>query len=104
MPSEHDPKKLRTYKETLKSNIPKYLTCIRYPGVSPDNNQAERSLRHVVIKRKTSFGHTSKRGALTMSVLMSICMTIKNRMKDTDRSMGSGQDQSFFEAYVGFEV
>ncbi len=96
MPDKHDPTKLKTYKETLQSNIPKYLTCIKYPDSSPDNNHAERSLRHIVIKRKTSFGHTSEKGALTMSVLMSICMTIKNRIK--------GTDQTFFEAYAGFEV
>lgn len=95
-PNTHDPKKLRTYKETLQKNIPKYLTCIRYPGIAPDNNQVERSLRHVVLKRKNSFGHTSERGAQTMSVLMSVCMTIKNRIK--------GTDQTFFEAYAGFEV
>lgn len=93
---KHDPRKLKAYKETLTKNMSKYLTCIKYSGVPPDNNRAERSLRHVVIKRKTSFGHTSEKGAQTMGVLMSVFVTIRNRMK--------GTDQSFFEAYRGFEV
>ena len=96
LPNADDPKKLTTYKKTLFKNIPKYLTYIRLPNVPCDNNQAERTLRHVVLKRKISFGHISARGAETMSVLMSIFLTIKNRIKDTDRT--------FFEAYGGFKV
>lgn len=94
--SAHDPKKLSTYKQTLAKNIDAYLTCIRIPNVPCDNNQAERSLRHVVIKRKISFGHITHKGALTMSILMSVFMTIKNRIKHTD--------QTFFEAYANFSV
>lgn len=95
-PNQCDPKKLATYKHTLSKNIPKYLTCVRLPDVPCDNNQAERTLRHVVLKRKISFGHISARGAETMSILMSIFLTIKNRIKDTD--------QTFFEAYERFVV
>lgn len=95
-PSPHDPKKLSTYKKTLAKNIDSYLTCIRIPNIPCDNNQAERSLRHVVIKRKISYGHITHKGAETMSILMSVFMTIKNRIKDTD--------QTFFEAYANFSV
>jgi transposase len=86
-----DPEKLKTYKTTLQSNIPKYLTCIRLPNVPCDNNQAERTLRHVVLKRKTSFGHITAKGAETMSILMSVLMTVKNRIQDSN--------QTFFEGY-----
>jgi transposase len=92
----HDPEKLKTYKTTLLKNIPKYLTGVRLPNVPCHNNQAERSLRHVVLKRKTSFGHVTQRGAETMSILMSIFMTIRNRIKETN--------QTFFEAYADFSV
>jgi transposase len=92
----NDPKKLKTYKQTLLKNIPKYLTCICLPNVPCDNNQAERTLRHVVLKRKTSFGHISARGAETMSILMSVFITIRNRIK--------GTGQTFFDAYEGFVV
>jgi len=90
-----DPKKLKTYKETLKKNIPKYLTCIRLPNVPADNNQAERSLRHIVLKRKTSFGHISEKGAETMSILMSVLLTIRNRIRENGKT--------FWEEYEGFE-
>jgi transposase len=95
-PHKLDPHKLQTYKQTLSRNIYKYLTCIRLPNVPCDNNQAERSLRHVVLKRKISFGHISKKGAETTSILMSIFMTIKNRIK--------GTNQGFFETYANFAV
>lgn len=91
-----DPEKLKTYKKTLAKNIHKYLTCICLPNVPCDNNQAERTLRHVVLKRKISFGHISAKGAETMSILMSIFLTIKNRIKNTD--------QTFFKAYEEFSV
>ncbi len=95
-PTLYDPKKLLTYKQTLSKNIHKYLTCVRLPNIPADNNQAERSLRHIVLKRKNSFGHISARGAETSSILMSVFMTICNRIK--------GTNQTFFEAYAGFEV
>jgi transposase len=88
----HDPKKLRVYKETLRDTIEDYLTCIRIPGVPCDNNRAERMLRHVVLKRKTSFGSITARGAETMSILMSVFMTIRNRIQGTGKT--------FFEEYA----
>jgi transposase len=95
-PHELDPHKLVTYKQTLAKNIPHYLTCIRLPNVPCDNNQAERSLRHVVLKRKTSFGCISQKGARTMSILMSVCLTVRNRIRET----GEG----FFVGYARFSV
>jgi len=91
-----DPSKLRTYKKTLAGNISKYLTCIRIPNVPCDNNQAERSIRHIVLKRKTSFGHISAKGAKTASILNSVLMTARNRMKLSGRG--------FFEEYVELGV
>ena len=35
----------------------------RVEGVGPDNNAAERALRHGIIRRKTSGGTESKRGS-----------------------------------------
>ena len=91
-----DPKKLRTYKETLAKDVDKYLTCVRLPNVPCDNNRAERTLRHIVLKRKTSFGHINAEGAEMMSILMSVFITIKNRIADTN--------QTFFDAYAEFRV
>ena len=96
VPHVLDPHKLVTYKQTLTKNISQYLTCIRLPNVPCDNNQAERSLRHIVLKRKTSFGCISKKGARTMSILMSVCLTIRNRIRETN--------EGFFAGYAGFSV
>lgn len=91
-----DPHKLASYKRTLAKNIPQYLTCIRLPNVPCDNNQAERSLRHLVLKRKTSFGCITEKGAKTMSILMSVCLTVRNRIRETN--------EGFFAGYARFSV
>lgn len=61
---------------TLCSRIMKYLpelfTFIRSPDVEPDNNRAERGLRHLVLARKISGGTRSKRGSETRSILGSL--------------------------------
>lgn len=74
-----DPKKLATYKATLKKNIPKYLTCLSDMRIPLTNNQAERSLRHLVLKRKISFGSLTKRTADNLAVLLSVMMSLKQR-------------------------
>ena len=77
-PNIDDTPKLKRIKETLAKTKEKYLTCLKYPGVVPlDNNKAERSLRHVVIKRKISYGSKTDKGAETLSVLMSVIMSCK---------------------------
>jgi transposase len=91
-----EPKKLKTYKKTLSKNIDKYLTCIKYSGIPSDNNQAERSLRHIVLRRKNSFGSITNKGADTISILMSVFLTIRNKNIDSNKT--------FFEAYSEFSV
>jgi transposase len=70
-----DCKKARTLKTTLVANIPKYLTCLTDPLIPLTNNQAERSLRHLVLKRKVSFGSHSKKTAHCLAVLLSVFMS-----------------------------
>ncbi len=54
----------------------KYLfTFLRYPGVQPTNNQAEQSLRFLVIFRKIMFGTRSISGLRTHSILPSLILT-----------------------------
>lgn len=74
-----DPKKLVRYKTTFRKNIPKYLTCLSDPRIPLTNNQAERSLRHLVLKRKISFGSLTKRTADNLAVLLSVLMSLKQR-------------------------
>lgn len=51
------------------------FTFLRYPGVQPTNNQAEQSLRFLVIFRKIMFGTRSISGLRTHSVLPSLILT-----------------------------
>lgn len=85
-----DPKKLIRYKTTLKKNILNYLTCLSDSRIPLTNNQAERSLRHLVLKRKISFGSLTKRTADNLAVLMSSLMSLKQRYQS-----------NFFEEYMG---
>ena len=56
----------------LFKNREKYLTCLKFPGQIPmDNNKAERGLRHLVIKRKISYGSKTEKGAETIIWLAS---------------------------------
>jgi len=74
-----DPKKLIRYKMTLKKNIPAYVTCLSDSRIPLTNNQAERALRHLVLKRKISFGSLTKKTADTLAVLLSVLMSLKQR-------------------------
>ena len=85
-----DPKKMIRYKTTLGKNIPKYLTCLSDSRIPLTNNQAERSLRHLVLKRKISFGSLTKRTADNLAILMSSLMSLKQRYQS-----------NFFLEYLG---
>jgi transposase len=74
-----DFKKLTSIKQQIAKRAENYLTCLRYPNVSTDNNLAERSLRHLVLKRKVSFGSFSEKTADTLAVLVSVLMSYKRR-------------------------
>lgn len=72
-----DPTPLSKIKESLKRNKEKYFTFLRHPGIPIDNNKAERALRHLVLKRKISFGSKTQRGAETTSILASVILSLK---------------------------
>lgn len=55
---------------------------IRFPGISSDNNAAERALRHLVISRKISGGTRSSRGSKTKAVLSSLFGTWRLQNKN----------------------
>jgi hypothetical protein len=76
-PHDKDPPQLKTYKDSLRRNKECYFVCQSYPGVIPlDNNKAERTLRHLVIKRKTSFGSKTQKGADVLSVIYTVAMSV----------------------------
>ncbi len=55
------------------------FTCFRRPNVPPTNNQAERSLRSVVIMRKVVQGTRSAKGLQNHSVLRSLLETARRQ-------------------------
>lgn len=66
--------------ETLRASLigkdQKHLfTFLRHPGVQPTNNQAEQSIRFLVIFRKIMFGTRSESGLRTHSILPSLVLT-----------------------------
>jgi transposase len=78
--SEHhslDPTALSKLKISLQKNKQKYFTFLHHTGIPIDNNKAERALRHLVIKRKISFGSKTQRGAETTSILASVILSLK---------------------------
>ena len=56
-----------------------FFTCFRRPHVPPTNNQAERSLRPVVIMRKIVHGTRSAKGLENHSVLRSLFETARRQ-------------------------
>lgn len=72
-----DPTPLSKLKEALRRNKKAYFTYLDHPGIPIDNNKAERALRHLVIKRKISFGSKTQRGAETTSILASVVLSLK---------------------------
>lgn len=72
-----DPSPLSKIKKSLRKNREKYFTFLKHPGIPIDNNKAERALRHLVLKRKISFGSKTQRGAETTSILASVILSLK---------------------------
>lgn len=70
-----EPDKLTAIKKGLAQNAENYFTCLLKPGIPADNNKAERGLRHLVLKRKISYGSKSQKGADTMSILCSTLLS-----------------------------
>ena len=77
-PSPRDPAKLARVKTQVRKRVHNYLTCLTHQDVASDNNVAERSLRHLVLKRKISFGSLCERTAETMAILCSVLLSYKH--------------------------
>jgi len=69
-----------------------FLTFLRHPEVPPTNNQAERSLRPIVILRKVIQCTRSAKGLENHSVLQSL--------KETARRQGRGVREFFFDLHT----
>ena len=74
--------KAEAFRQRLLGPEQKHLfTCFRRPHVPPTNNQAERSLRPVVIMRKVVQGTRSAKGLENHSVLRSLFETARRQGK-----------------------
>ena len=84
--------KMYRFAERLLDQYQRLFLFTRYKGVEATNNAAERSLRHIVLWRKTSYGTQSESGSRFIERAMSVWMTLKRQGRDTP---------SFFhEAYL----
>lgn len=78
-----DPLKLQRIKKRLKEQKECYFVCLEEAGIPMDNNKAERALRHLVLKRKNSYGSKTQAGADKMSILYSVLLSAWWRSKAT---------------------
>ena len=68
-------KKLKNLKLRIQNRHKTLLTCLIREGVLPQNNTAEQRLRHLVLKRKISFGSVSAKGAESLAINLSVLLT-----------------------------
>jgi transposase len=66
----------------LLNHYEKLFLFTRYQDVEATNNAAERSLRHIVLWRKTSYGTQSEEGSRFLERAVSIWMTLKKQKRD----------------------
>ncbi len=74
---------------------PRLFTFLKHPNLQPTNNQAERSLRGMVIFRKICMGTRSRCGSHTHSVLPSLLLTAQRQGR---------HPLDFFETLFGSET
>lgn len=87
-PRADDPDKLVVIKKSLVKNRRAYFTCLDYENIPLTNNKAERSLRHLVLKRRISHGSKTEAGAGRTSILASVML-----------SLWWSRPDNFFKAY-----
>ena len=76
-------KKLKNLKKRTQEYEQELFTCLKYKTALPENNLAERSLRHVVLKRKQCFGSQTLKGARIFAINCTVLLTLWKRFPDT---------------------
>jgi len=79
---KESPKKLTDIANLILKYKHELFTCVTHEGIPLDNNKAEQGLRHLVLKRKNSFGTQSKKGNKTLEVNMSILLSLWRENKN----------------------
>ena len=75
-------KKLDDLANLMQEYKKELFVCVSNKGVSPTNNKAEQKLRHLVLKRKNSFGNKSDKGSRILSINMSVILSTWRQNKD----------------------
>jgi hypothetical protein len=70
---------LRKLAKHMRKHLQEWFTFLRFAGVPPTNNHAERQLRPSVVVRKTNGCHKTLAGALKHAVLMSLIVTCEQQ-------------------------
>lgn len=83
IPHKLDPKKLANLKAGILEYQDCLFLCLTIDGIPADNNRAERDIKQLVIKRRKSLGSKTIKGARTLEVLLSVCLSPYNRDSDT---------------------
>jgi hypothetical protein len=73
--------------DRLKRHWDEWLTFLSHPEVKPDNNDAERALRPVVVHRKVSGGARSDWGAKLVAQMFSFLETVRLQGSDAIASL-----------------
>lgn len=73
-----NPKTAGMATEVLKLE-PAMWTFVDVPGLDPTNNTAERTIRHGVMYRKTSFGTQSPEGSRFVERVLTVVATLKQQ-------------------------
>lgn len=81
-PHRLDPKKLTDLKTGILEYQDCLFICLTADGIPADNNRAERDIKQLVIKRRKSLGSKTTKGAHTLEVLLSVCLSLYNRDRD----------------------
>jgi len=71
-----------SFADRLLDHFHRLFLFTRYPEVECTNNIAERTLRHIVLWRKTSYGTQSDEGSRFMERAVSIWMTLKKQGRE----------------------
>lgn len=81
-PHALDPKKLANLKAGILEYQDCLFICLTVDNIPADNNRAERDIKQLVIKRRKSLGCKTTKGARTLEVLLSVCVSLYNRDRD----------------------
>ena len=84
---DHPPKKgwpvdAQTLAKRFNRHWNEWFTFLSHPEVKPDNNDAERALRPVVVHRKVSGGARSHWGGQLVAMMFSFLETMRLREKN----------------------